>query len=205
MRSSINYGTETPVTDLFPKQFLDDFTLYLGLDPDVDPRYQPIDIIDHLKACISTVERDQWRIVLPKQVVLVGDLCDLHKYGDNRVYLPYGNVDELTSFTYIDKNSETQTVSSGYTLNTMEPCFLWASNWNTVAPANTENPIAVTITYTTGYSSFSAIPSSTIQAIKVLAYHLFVNRGEESVDLPKAYAHLVNQDMIRNQRCMENC
>ena len=205
MRSSLNYITEDAVEDLFPKQFLDDFTLYLGLDPNVDIQYQPIDIIDHLKAVIHTVEKDQWRCILRKEITLAGSLDDFYQ-RDNRIYLPYGSVASLTTFTYLDSSSVSQTVDSAdYFLSTSEPSYVWCSTWSTVVPAHTEHPAAVGITYTTGYSSFTEIPASTLQAIKVLAYHLFVNRGEESVARPAAYDHLVNHGMLRSQRAMENC
>lgn len=205
MRSSLNYITEASAEDLFPKQFLDDFTLYLGLDPNVDVQYQPIDIIDHLKAVVHTVEKDQWRCILRKEVTLAGCLDDFCQ-RDSKIYLPYGSVASLTTFTYLDSSSVSQTVDSAdYFLSTSEPSYLWSSTWSTVVPAHTEHPASVGITYTTGYSSFAEIPASTLQAIKVLAYHLFVNRGEESVSRPAAYDHLVNHGMLRSQRAMENC
>jgi hypothetical protein len=205
MRSSVDLTTEDAIEDLFPKQFLDDFTLYLGLDPDVAVEYQPIDVIDHLRAVVRMVEQDQWRLILRKTVTMSGCLEDFCK-RDNKVYLPYGPVASLTTFTYLDSSSVSQSVSSDdYFLNTSEPSYLWASNWNSVAPANSEHPAPVTITYTTGYSSFAQIPTTTLQAVKVMANYLFVNRGEESVARPAAYDHLVNHGMLRSQRAMENC
>lgn len=205
MKSSIDRTTETKVTDLFPKQFIDDFTLYLGLDPDVAPQFQPIDIIDHLKTVVDIVEEDQWRIILPKTVTLRGPLKDLFRYGDRKLYLPYGNVASLTSFTYLDTNGTTQSVSSSnYTLCSEEPSYIWCSNWARYIHADGCNPVALTITYTTGYTTFSEIPQATLKAIKIMAYHLFVNRGAEPVARPMAYDHTVDMNKNRSQRCMEN-
>lgn len=67
---------------------------------------------------------------------------------------------------------------------------------------DTDVPEPIEISYTTGYSSFDEIPRSTLQAIKVLGYHLFMNN--ESEEIPNAYKDLAGQAKLMNIRCLDN-
>jgi hypothetical protein len=207
--ATIDYTSEANVVSLFPSEFIDDFTLFLGLDPAVASQHQPVDILTLLRNCISTVERDQWRFILRKSVVVhLPANCISPPECDGRIYLPYGKVSALTSFTYIKEATptvQTAVTSSDYTLHSSEPSWLWNKNWYSVlTDLYEDHPLPITITYTTGYSTFEEIPWSTLMAIKILAYHQFVNRGESWQPLPDSYTHHMMHDMLRNQRALDN-
>jgi len=207
MSGSIDYTSEVAVTSLFPSTFIDDLTLYLGLDPAVAAKYQPLDIENLLHTAISMTEQNQWRFILRKPVTLSLPLSALC-FDDNRIYLPYGPVASLTTFSYTDTDLAVQNISSSdYTLFSEEPSWIWAKNWNTPIPGNSvhsSHPAPISLSYTTGYTDFEEIPKSTLGAIRVIAYHLFVNRGGDNMETPDAYTHLMHQAKLRNQRCMEN-
>jgi len=122
------------------------------------------------------------------------------------VFLPYGPVSSLTTFTYIDADGDSNNVSSSdYTIRIGTPTRLWAADWSLVLPqiSQKSGDLPVTITYTPGYTSFAEIPRSTLQALKILCYHEFVNRGEEDKPIPQAYCHHVSQAMINSHRACE--
>jgi hypothetical protein len=207
--ATIDYTSEANVVSLFPSEFIDDFTLFLGLDPAVASQHQPVDILTLLRNCISTVERDQWRFILRKSVVVHLPANRISPPEcDGRIYLPYGKVSALTSFTYVKEATptvQTAVTSNQYTLHSSEPSWLWNKNWYSVlTDLYEDHPLPITITYTTGYSTFEEIPWSTLMAIKILAYHQFVNRGESWQPLPDSYTHHMMHDMLRNQRALDN-
>lgn len=206
MASSIDYTTETAVSTLFSAtDFQNDLHRYLGLDPTLDAAHQPIDVEDLLHSAIHLVEKDQWRLILPKTVTLKLPYQAFSAL-DNKVFLPYGAVSSITSFTWVDGDDANQTLTEGtdYTLYGTEPAFLWAENWhNEMSDLNTVNPEVATIVYTTGYTAFANIPRGTIHALKTLCYYLFNNRGLDNIELPMAYKHQCQQDMANNRRALE--
>jgi len=204
MGAKIQYDTESALGTLFTTaNFTDELHKYLGLDPAVSSANQPLDVNDLLLSLLHIVEGDQWRVILPKTITLslpYKAFCAL----DNRVYLPFGEVSSITTFAYTDSSGVAQTLaSSNYTLYSEEPSFIWADNWYSVMTLSTTVPVPVTLTYTTGYTAFADIPRGTLQALKVLAYHHFVNRGDEDKPLPMAYKHHVSQDMLNHRRSLE--
>jgi len=206
VKEGIDYTTEDAVTSLFTDaNFIDDLHRYLGLDPTLDAAYQPIDVTDLLHTAIHMVEKDQWRVILPKTVALklpYQAFCA----QDKKVFLPYGQITSITSFTWTDADGAEQSLTSGtdYTLYDQEPSFLWAEQWLTVMnDLSTTHPTVATVSYTAGYTSFAKIPRGTLQAIKTLCYYLFNNRGLDNIELPMAYKHQVSQDMLNNRRCLE--
>jgi hypothetical protein len=204
MGAYVDYTTEALVSTLFNAgNFTDDLHRYLGLDPAVPALHQPVDVEDLLHSAIHIVETDQWRLILPKTITLslpYKALCA----SDNKVFLPYGKVSSLTTFAYEDSDDASQTLSSAnYTLFSNPPAFIWAENWFDVLTLSSTNPLPITLTYTTGYTSFDEIPRSTLQAIKIMCYHHFVNRGETDVGLPMAYKHHMMHDIANNRRSQE--
>lgn len=100
MNSTIDLSSEADIRLLFPDAYLDEFTLNLGLDPAVSPEHQPTDIQALLHNAVHITEQAQFRVIIQKTVTLRGELWKLDKFNDNRVYLPYGPVSALTTFTY---------------------------------------------------------------------------------------------------------
>jgi len=206
MTTSLDYSTETAVSTLFSaSDFQDELHRYLGLDPTLAAAHQPIDVEDLLHSAIHLVEKDQWRLILPKAVTLTLPYLACTAL-DNKIFLPYGSVTSVTSFTWVDSDDANNTLTAGtdYTLYGSEPSFLWAENWfDVMSDLNTINPEVITIVYSTGYTSFDSIPRGTIHAIKTLCYYLFNNRGLDNIELPMAYRHQVSQDMANNRRALE--
>jgi hypothetical protein len=204
MPATIDYTTEATLSDIFTTDnFTDELHKYLGLDPAVSAADQPVDVDELLTSVLHIVEQDQWRIILEKTVTLrlpYNALCA----RDNKVYLPYGSVAAITTFAYEDSDDASQTLdASNYTLYSDEPAFLWAENWWSVLSLSSTNPLPITLTYTTGYDSFNKIPRSTLQAIKVMCYHHFVNRGYENHPIPLSYRHHADQALLNNRRVEE--
>lgn len=205
MTATIDYTSEDAVSTLFDTDFTDDLHLYLGLDPTLDSSDQPVSVDDLLHDAIHIVEGDQWRNILNKDVLLQIPY-DAFCATDNKIYLPFGTVNSVTTFTYIDSDGDEQTLTEGtdYTLYTQEPAFCWADNWwDVVTDLTTDNPVAAEITYTTGYSSFSEIPRGTLRALKIMCYYIFNNRGLDDVQVPMAYRHQCMQAMANNRRALE--
>ena len=202
--ATIDYTTENAVGSIFTTaNFTDELHKYLGLDPAVAAANQPIDITELLTTVLRIVEEDQWRVILPKTITLRLPYSALNA-RDNRIYLPYGRVSTLTTFAYTDTSSVSQTLdSANYTLASEEPAYLWNESWHSEIKVNTKSPDPITLTYTTGYDQFDKIPRPTLQAIRLLCYHHFVNRSMEHSQLPDAYRHHVGQHMLNNRRLQE--
>jgi len=204
MPATIDYTTEAAMSGIFTtSNFTDELHKYLGLDPAVSLANQPIDVDELLQSVLQVVEGDQWRVLLEKTITLQLPYCAISA-RDNRIYLPYGTVAALTTFAYTDNNEDAQTLSaSNYTVYSEEPAFIWAEVWEDVLTLSTKEPYPITLTYTTGYDAFAKIPRSTLQAIKIMCYHHFVNRGAEDMAIPMAYQHHVSQAMHNNRRVQE--
>lgn len=205
MATTIDYTNEDVVSTLFATSYTDELHKYLGLDPAVSAANQPVDVDELLHDALHIIEGDQFRNILQKPVTLELPYSAFTA-RDNKVYLPYGSVSSVTSFTWTESDDTTSTLVEGtdYTLYGNEPAFLWAENWFSVmSDLNTSNPEVVTIVYTTGYSAFAEIPRGTLSAIKVLCYYLFNNRGLDDIPLPVAYKHQVSQAMANNRRALE--
>ena len=207
MTTFVDKSTEDAVTDLFSaSDFTDDLHLYLGLDPAVSSANQPIDVEGLLRDALSIAEQDQWRSILSKDVTLslpYRAFCA----NDNKIYLPYGQVNSITSFTYQDADSADQTLTEGtdFTLYSYEPAYLWAENWFNLMDLNSTEPEVVSIVYNTGYTAFNQVPRSTLSALKIMCYHLFNSRDDtnKSDITPMAYRHTVTQAMANSRRCTE--
>ena len=135
----------------------------IGFDPETPTELLPVDLEDLLHECISICEKEQWRFILRKPVTLTlpyEAFCN----PDGLFFLPFGRVTEITTFTYVKDDLTTGTISSAdYTLYTSEPSKLWAEDWDELfEEINDEQPYPITITYTTGYASYAAVPKATV-------------------------------------------
>ena len=204
MTVHIDYTTEETLGNIFTTaNFTDELHKYLGLDPAVSSANQPIDVDELLTSVLHIVEQDQQRVILEKTVTLTLPYYALNAC-DNKIFLPYGSVASLTSFAYEDADDASQTLASGnYTIFSNEPAFIWAENWWSVLTLSSTNPLPITITYTTGYDAFAKIPRSTLQAIRILCYHHYVNRGQEDMAIPRAYNHHMEQGVLGHARLQE--
>jgi hypothetical protein len=207
MPMTINYAAESALSTIVTADFLSAVKRNIGFDPETPTASLPVDLEELLHECIHICEREQWRFILRKPVTLLLP-HEAFCAADRLLFLPFGPVSSIATFSFIDTDGATQTVSSAdYTLYSGEPAKLWCDDWSEVLDnIDDEQPYPVTITYTTGYSSFSLVPKSTIRALKILAYHLFEYRdaiSDGSVsELPQGYCQLRDLDLLNDQRAI---
>ena len=204
----VDLASEAALSTIVTSVLLDSTQRNIGFDPETPAENLPVDLEELLHECIATCEKEQWRFILRKPVTLnlpYEAFCN----RDGLVFLPFGRVTALDDFTYIKSDLTTGTVSaSDYTLYTSEPSKLWAEDWSEVLDEiNDVQPYPITITYTTGYATYDAVPKSTIRAIKILAYHLFEYRdaiSDGSVsELPQGYCQLRDLNLLNDHRAIK--
>lgn len=125
------------------------------------------------------------------------------------IYLPRPPALALSSFTYVDPDGATQTLTSDdYQLDvaadpgTLEPAY--GESW----PATRDQPNAVSITYTAGFGDAAAVPADLKHALKLLIGHWSENReavvtGTIATELPLAVQALVAPWIVRDERLLE--
>lgn len=204
----IDLSTEAAVTSIVSDDFLNAVKRNIGFDPETPDDMLPVDITELLHECIQICEKEQWRFILRKTVNLSLPY-EAFLERDGCFFLPFGRVTSISSFSYIKSDLTTGTVdSSDYTLYSHEPSKLWCEDWTELfEDINDIQPYPITITYTTGYSSFSEVPKSTVRALKILAYHLFEYRdaiSDGSVsELPQGYCALRDHNMLNDRRAIQ--
>lgn len=203
----IDYSTEAALSTIVTDDFVKSVKRNIGFDPETPTDLLPVDLEELLHECLHICEKEQWRFLLSKAVTLTlpyEAFCN----ADGLFFLPFGRVTSITTFSYIKNDLTTGTIDpTDYTLYSAEPSKIWASDWAELfVDINDEQPYPVTVTYTTGYASYAAIPKSTIRALKILAYHLFEYRdaiSEGSVsELPQGYCHLRDLDLLNDHRAV---
>lgn len=192
----IDRTTEAELSTLFDDTFIRSLTQYLGMDPDTPSEDMPLSVTELLEEAISSCEQEQWRFILPKDVILFLPV-DAFCYTDGMVILPLGECEDIT-VSYTDLNEDEQTFTD-YTKYSGEPIRLWSENWNDLVNDCTTAPYPITVSYSPGYTEYSKIPKSTIRALKILVCHNFEFRGTDSL-IPKAYEHNRNLGWLNNER-----
>ncbi len=204
----IDLSTEATVTSIVSADFLNSVKRNIGFDPETPDDMLPVDITELLHECIQICEKEQWRFILRKTVNLSLPY-EAFLERDGCFFLPFGRVTAITSFSYTKSDLTTTTVdSSDYTLYSHEPSKLWCEDWTELfEDINDIQPYPITITYTTGYTSFSEVPKSTVRALKILAYHLFEYRdaiSDGSVsELPQGYCALRDHNILNDRRAIQ--
>jgi hypothetical protein len=203
----VDLSSEAAVTTIVNDDFLTAVKRNIGFDPETPDEQLPVDLTDLLHECIQICEKEQWRFILRKDVTLSLPY-EAFCYHDRLLFLPFGRVTALTTFSYVKDDNTTGTISSNdYTIYSHEPSKLWADDWSELFDdINTEQPYPITVTYTTGYSTFSEVPKSTIRALKILAYHLFEYRDAVSdnmvSELPQGYCSLRDHHLLNDHRAI---
>lgn len=203
----VDLANEAAASTIITSTLLNSTKRNIGFDPETPDENLPVDLEELLHECISICEKEQWRFILRKPVTLTLPY-DAFCNRDGLLFLPFGRVTSLTDFTYVKSDLTTAAVSSSdYTLYTSEPSKLWAEDWSEVLDEiNEEQPYPITISYTTGYSSYAEVPKSTIRAIKILAYHLFEYRDAISdgtvSELPQGYCQLRDLNLLNDHRAI---
>jgi hypothetical protein len=203
----INLGSEAAVSTLATSDFVKAVKQQIGFDTETPDESLPVDITDLLHQCIQICEREQWRFILRKTVTLTLPYSAFTN-RDSLCFLPFGRVTSLASFSYRKSDNTTVNISAAdYSILSEEPSKLWCDDWELVfADIHESHPYPITLSYTTGYSSFPEIPKSTVRALTILAYHLFENRDavSESVmsALPQGYAALRDHNLLNDHRAI---
>lgn len=209
MPMRVNLASEAALSTIVTDEFLASVKRNIGFDPETPMELLPVDLNELLAECISICEKEQWRFILRKEVSLSLPY-EAFCWYDRLVFLPFGEVNSITTFTYIKDDLTTGTVSADkYTLYPHEPSKLWCSDWSDVfRRINTEQPYPITLTYTTGYASYGLIPRSTVRALKILAYHLFeyrdaISEGHGTIsELPQGYCQLRDLSLLNDHRAI---
>jgi uncharacterized phiE125 gp8 family phage protein len=208
MPAIIDLSSEAAVTDIVTSNFVASVQKNLGFDASTDAADLPVDIEELLHECIQICEREQWRFILTKSVTLLLPFEALCK-ADGLIFLPFGPVTALDTFTYINEDGDATAIDAAdYTIYPGEPAKLWAQSWvDLVDDIDVEQPYPITIEYTTGYATYDDVPKPTIRALKILAYHLFEYRdaiSDGSVsELPQGYCQLRDLNLLNDKRAIK--
>lgn len=203
----VDLSQEAALSTIVTDELLRSVKQNIGFDPETPTSNLPVDLESLLHECISVCEKEQWRFILRKPVTLSLPY-EAFMYHDRLVFLPFGRTTSITSLTYAKSSGATGTISSAnYTLYTHEPSKLWCSDWSALFDdVDTAQPYPITLTYTTGYTSLSEVPKSTVRALKILAYHLFEYRdaiSEGNVqELPQGYCQLRDLSLLNDHRAI---
>jgi len=203
----VNLAQEDAVSTLVTSTLIAQIKQNLGFDTETSDTDIPVDISELMHQCISICEKEQWRFILRKPVTLQLPY-EAFMSADRLVFLPFGKVSTLTTFTYKKTDGTTASVSSaGYTVYEYEPAKLFCKDWTALfVDIDDELPYPITVTYTTGYSSLSEVPKATVRALMILAYHLFEYRdaiSDGSVsELPQGYCQLRDLNLLNDMRAI---
>ena len=203
----VDLSSEALLSTIVTEDFLRSVKRNIGFDPETPVESLPVDLEELLHECISTCEKEQWRFILEKTVTLYLPY-EAFTTQDKLLFLPFGRVTQLESFSYVQSDGTSANVSSSdYTIYSAEPSKLWADDWSEVfEDINDEQPYPITLSYTTGYSDYDSVPKSTLRALKILAYHLFEYRdaiSENSAsELPQGYRQLRDLDLLNDHRAI---
>lgn len=192
----IDRSSEDALSTLFDTDFIRSLTEYLGMDADTPSEDMPLSVNELLEEAISSCEQEQWRFILKKEATLLLP-AEAFCADDKFCFLPLGIATDV-AITYTDLNDEEQTFTD-FTQYVGEPIRLWSDDWDDMTNDCADTPYPITVTYTPGYASYSAVPKSTIRALKILVCHSFEFRGADQ-PIPKAYEHNRNLGWLNSER-----
>jgi len=117
--------------------------------------------------------------------------------GTETLYLPFGQLQSITSITYTDTAGATQTFSSGdYDVSIAREPGTVRPAYGEVWPAARAQQEAATIRFICGYGAASAVPQAIKHAMLLLIGHYFNNReqttiGVMAMEMPQAAGALL--------------
>lgn len=131
-----------------------------------------------IQAAWRYVESVTGKVLLPETRTMKLDF-----FPTTYFVLPDRPVTEITSITYVDRDEQSQTYSSSnYVLDADRPLARIYLKSPAVRPSSlSDNPLAVTVTYTCGYSDLEDVPSALLHAVKLLASHWYDTRTVQIV------------------------
>lgn len=150
---------------------------------------------DDLIDALITLAREQVEIATNRRILTTVLKYTLDKFPYWMVGLPGGKIQTINTFTYLDKDAATQTVSATLydsQLNKTPAIILRKSgySWPTVY----ENGNAVIINYDAGWATISEVPPNIIMAIKALVNFYYRNRSilaNEAIRMPSFIDNLL--------------
>lgn len=105
--------------------------------------------------------------------------------------IPNPPLQSVTSLSYVDVAGVTQVLApSAYQVVAGTPGLVvpvYGTSW----PSYRNQPGAVVLRYVAGYGLAAAVPEAIKAAMKLLLTHLYENRGEADVEMPRAAAALL--------------
>lgn len=179
-----NYDYYSPVKTFFVKSrlgatageeplTLDEVKNYLKVDGDMTTDDELIMML--IKTARAEAETITGRKLVEGTVTYY--LSDFETNDGSYIRIPYPPVQSITSITYVDSGSVTQTWdSSKYVLtNTIEPCRIGLA-YNETWPSVRGEQNDVTFTYVAGYESPPLIPSPIKIAIMMMVSDMYEHR-----------------------------
>lgn len=127
---------------------------------------------DIIPPAIKTIEN------LAKRSLITQTRSETFHYGlRSPIYLRYGPVQSITSFTYVDSNGDSQTLASSfYSFETNRSPARLVEAYNQTWPTVRGQLNTVVVTYVAGYGATSAsVPAIYRNAIIVLCKHWYDN------------------------------
>lgn len=125
----------------------------------------------------------------------------IYQFPDGEIELHPNPVTAVASVTYVDINGDTQTLTENtdYVVDTRRKPAIIRAAYNTWWPAARGYADDVTIQFTAGYGTRSAVPQHTKQAILMLVAHWYDNRGNgcESVSAPQYIDVLLSMNSFK--------
>lgn len=172
----------------------------MSLEVITEPTLEPITLVEAKDFCRAShldhedeiidslikVAREEVEHATGRKLLTTTLKYTLDKFPYWALSLPGGNIQEINSFTYLDKDGASQTVSASLydaQLNKSPAILLRKSgySWPTVY----ENGNAVIVNYDAGWATPQEIPSNLILAVKALVLFYYNNRDLVLSEIPK--------------------
>ena len=118
-----------------------------------------------IRAWRQSTERATQRALITQEWELT---LEAFPEGREAIRLNRPPVSAVTSLTYVDPNGDEQTMDAAdYVLVEDEPARLYPAPGKRWPRAQTENPEAVTVTFTAGYGDAEDVPETLVDAIRL--------------------------------------
>lgn len=119
------------------------------------------------------------------------------------IKVPMPPLTSISSITYLDTAGTVTTLNSSlYVVDTDSTPGRITPAYSTIWPTTRSQMAAVKVTFVAGYASAQVIPATVIQAIKMIAAHLYENR-EETVERSMANVPMGAVRLLESERVLD--
>lgn len=151
---------------------------HLGFNGSVTP------VQDMLNGFVSTARMmfEEWtggRIVLPTTFI---QYFEDWPCGGGPIPLAKANVSALTSVKYFDTSNVEQDLSGCSLDATGTPALVFRASTSSYPQLSPDKPRPIAVTFVAGWTNTDAVPKDVVQAIKMLAGHLYTIRESHRVE-----------------------